>query len=247
MGNIGWDGITRLGTLPSGSAPFSIEAYKEKSCEEGGDQWGEIIIKNNSGTRYLLEFDVVVTTICGNQASQHYALYLDGNDQQFGARAVIWVHAKTCARNKVAAGTMLTANEVNRISSVGFKGLTYNVRELATGNPGPTNTDQSQTTRANATPSNTYATSRSTSTFTPPTTATPQQQQHQQAANTYLNAANTADNGIERAKNMNLAQINAMAAGNTAQIQQQINQQVYHLAQWKKLRRFIILYMLLVD
>lgn len=158
VGNTGWDGITKLGTLQSGNASFSIEAYKEKSCEQGGDQWAEIIIKNMSGTRYLLEFDVVVTTICGNQASKHFSLYLDGNDQQFGARAVMYVGAKTCAGAKVSNASMLTAAEVDRIKSVGYRNFTYNVRELAGGNTTPANTDQTKTTRANSTGTNAAST-----------------------------------------------------------------------------------------
>jgi hypothetical protein len=174
VGNTGWDGITRLGTVPQGNSSLSIEAYKEKSCDAGADQWGEIIIKNLSPKRYLLEFDVSITTTCGNEVSQHFSMYLDGNDQQFGARAVMYTHAKACAGIKVGSGTMLTSNQYDRIRSVGFKNLTATQRELSTGSTGLINTDQSQTTRASST-SNTYTPPRTTTsnTYTPPKTYTP--------------------------------------------------------------------------
>jgi len=55
-----------------------------------------------------------------------------------------------------------------------------------------------------------------------------QQQQYQQQANTYLNAAANSNGAIDQSMNLNLAKINAAASGNTAQvaqIQQQINTQ----------------------
>jgi hypothetical protein len=129
VGNTGWSGIKKLGIVPQDNPDFVIEAFKQLSCNQGEDQWGEITIKNNSSKRYRIECTVVIVTICGNEETLNKFTYLNakngiGNSVGFTA----WIHAKQCNGTKFKDSDGF--DQYDRIKSVSFKNFTYKEAEL---------------------------------------------------------------------------------------------------------------------